>query len=215
MSIHRSKHPYDSYYKLDNHILEQVEENQYIGVTIHQNLKLASHINKISNKANFVLGFIQHNLKHANRDLKELAYTSLVRSILEYSSTVWDHFYQKDIDRLERAQQGAARFVFNDYKPISRVTSMVSQLGWKQPVERRQHRLSLLYKIINGLVAIPAVSHIHLNTRNIRIRNSKSLKLPICTIDTFKHSFSCYHQTGTHYQMIQEIEITCPPSKKT
>ena len=32
MSIHRSKHPYSSYYKLDNHILEQVEENPYLGL---------------------------------------------------------------------------------------------------------------------------------------------------------------------------------------
>ena len=130
---------------MDNHILEQVEENQYPGLTIHKSLKLASHINKISNKANYVLGFIKRNLKHANRDIKELAYASLVRSILEYSSTVWDPFYQKDIDRLERAQRRAARFVFNDYKPFSSVTSMVSQLGWKPLAERRrEHRLSLL-----------------------------------------------------------------------
>ena len=37
MSIHRSKHPYSSHYKLDNHILEQVEEThtlelQYIKI---------------------------------------------------------------------------------------------------------------------------------------------------------------------------------------
>ena len=69
MSIHRSKHPYSSHYKLDNHILEHVEENSYLGVTKHKNLKLASNINKISNNANSVLGFIQYNLKHANRDL--------------------------------------------------------------------------------------------------------------------------------------------------
>ena len=61
MSIHRSKHPHSSHYKLDNHILEQVEENPYLGVTIHKGLKLASNINKVSNKANSVLGFIQHN----------------------------------------------------------------------------------------------------------------------------------------------------------
>ena len=97
MSIHRSKHPYSSHYVLDNNTLKQVEENPYLGVTIHKSLKWASHINKISNKANSVLGFIKRNLRHANRDLKELAYTSLVRSILEYSSTVWDPFYQKDM----------------------------------------------------------------------------------------------------------------------
>ena len=112
MSIHRSKHYYSSHYKLDNHILGHVEENPYLGVTIHKNL---SHINKISNKANYDLGLIQRNLRHANRDLRELSYTSLVRSILEYSSTAWDPFYKKYIDRLERVQRRAARFVFDDY----------------------------------------------------------------------------------------------------
>ena len=44
---------------------------------------------------------------------------------------------------------------FNDHNPISNVTSMVSQLGWKPLTEsRRKHRPSLLYKIINGLVVI-------------------------------------------------------------
>ena len=45
------------------------------------------------------------HLQYANHDLKELACILLVRSILEYSSTVWDTFYQKDIDRLEMVQQ--------------------------------------------------------------------------------------------------------------
>ena len=45
---------------------------------------------------------IQHNLKHANRDLREIAYISFVMWILEYSSTVWDPFYQESMDRLER-----------------------------------------------------------------------------------------------------------------
>ena len=113
------------------------KKNPYLEVTIHQNPKWASHINKILNKANFLLGFIQRNLKLVNRDLKELAYVSLVRSILEYSSTVRDPFYQKDIGRLERVQRRIARFVFNDYKPISSVTSMVSQLDWKPLTERK------------------------------------------------------------------------------
>ena len=167
MSIHRSMHPYSSHYKLDNHILDQVEENPYLGLTIHKSLKWASHINKISNKANSVFGFIKRNLKHAIRDLIELAYTSLLRSILECSSTIRDPFYQKDIDRLDRVQRRAATFVLNYYKPLSSVTSMVSKLGWKPLAERRrEHRLSLLYKIINGLVAIPADTHLHFNTRN-------------------------------------------------
>ena len=66
---------------------------------MHQNPKWASHMNKILNNANSALGHIKRNLKHGNRDLKELAYTSFARSILEYSSTAWDPFYQKGTSR--------------------------------------------------------------------------------------------------------------------
>ena len=66
MSIRRSNHPYSSQYKLDNHILEQVEENPYLGVIIHRNIKWPNYINKILNKANYVMGLIQRNLKIAN-----------------------------------------------------------------------------------------------------------------------------------------------------
>ena len=192
MSIHRSKHSYTSHCKLNNQIFKQVEQNPYLGVTIHKNLKWDSHINKILNKAKSVLGHIQCNLK-------ELAYTSLVRSIWEYSGM--DPFYQKDIDRLERVQRRAAIFVFNDYKPISSATSMVSQLGWKTLTDKRQeHRLSLLYKIINGLVAIPADTQLHLNTK--KNCNSKSLKLAICTTLSNTLFLLLPSETGTYYRMI-------------
>ena len=110
----------------------------YLGVTIHQRIKLASKINKITNKAKYVLGFVKRYLKHANRDLKELVYASLERSFLEYSSTVWDPFFQKDIDRLESVKLRAARFVFTDSKSISSLTSMVSQLFRKPLAETRR-----------------------------------------------------------------------------
>ena len=58
------------------------------------------------------MGFVQRNPKHENRDLKELAYTSRVTSILEYSSTGEDPFYQKDIDMLEMVLRRAAGLVF-------------------------------------------------------------------------------------------------------
>ena len=96
---------------------------------MHKNVKWANHINKISNKVNSVLAFVQRNLRHATRDLIELAYALLAWSILEYSSTVWVPFYHKDIDRLKRLERCAARFVFNDYKPLSCVTSTESKLG--------------------------------------------------------------------------------------
>ena len=80
------------------------------------------------------------------KKIKESACISLVRSGLDYSSTIRDPYHQKDINRIETMQRRAARFVQNDYKRTSSVTSMMEVLGWKHLHERRrEQRLNLHY----------------------------------------------------------------------
>ena len=88
------------FYELDKHILQQVPENPYLGITISEDLKWTSHINKISRKANSTLGFLRRNLKHCPESCRKTAYLALIRSSLEYSSVVWDPHLQKDIEKL-------------------------------------------------------------------------------------------------------------------
>ena len=145
---------------------------------ISNNLKWSSHIKKITNRATSTLGFLHRNLKHCSKTLKETAYTSLVRSVLGYSSTVWDPYLQKDIDRLESIQRRAARFVYNDYGRTTSVMEMMKKLDRKPLSERRwEHLLILMYKIVNDLIAIPAETHITLNRGNTRSSTTNKLKL--------------------------------------
>ena len=76
------------HYTLDNHILEKVKNNPYLGVSISDDLKWATHINKICNRANSTLGFIRRNLKKCDKKFKESAYISLVRFVLDYLGPV-------------------------------------------------------------------------------------------------------------------------------
>ena len=167
-----------SLYSLNNHILEQVNENPYLGLTINDSLKWSSQINEMCNRANSTLGFIRRNLKHCNKKFKETACISLVCSVLDYSASVWDPYLQKDIDRIESIQRRGARLVQKDYQRTSSVTSMMNELGWKPLAHRRrEQRFTLLIKIINGLVAIPATNHILFNTRPTRFRHNKQIKV--------------------------------------
>ena len=50
-------------YTLCDHILKQVEENPYLGLTLTENLKWSSHITKITKKATTTLNFLRRNLK--------------------------------------------------------------------------------------------------------------------------------------------------------
>ena len=107
-----------------------VSSTPYLGVCLKTMEWEAHIINKITSKANFTLGFLRRNLKACPPKLRETAYFSLVRSPLEYSSAVWDPFRQKDIDKLEKNQRSAARFVTQNYRQTACVTSLIQNLGW-------------------------------------------------------------------------------------
>jgi len=52
-----------------------------------------------------MLNFIKRNLHECSEEVKSLAFRSLVRPILEYSSPVWDPYLAKDILALEKVQR--------------------------------------------------------------------------------------------------------------
>ena len=96
-------------YQLKGVTLGQVTNSPYLGVSISENLEWGDHISKIASKANSTLGFLRRNLKGCPSKLKEIAYFSMVRSLLEYSCPVWDPYRQGDIDKLNKIQRAAAR----------------------------------------------------------------------------------------------------------
>ena len=115
-------------------------------------------------------------------------YTSLVRSLLEYSSTVWDPHVQKEIGKIEGIQHRAARYTKRDYQSRNPgcVTAMLQELDLPSLQERRrQDRLTFLFKIIEGhLPGIKAEKHLApiLKKRLIRPTRSENQKKYSTTI---------------------------------
>ena len=138
--------------------LVNVSSTPYLGVCLSETLEWEAHINKITSrpKANSTLAFLWRNLKACPPKLRVTAYFSLVRSSLEYSSAVWDPFRQKNINKLEKIQRSAARFVTQNYRQTASVTSLIQNLGWTDLKTRRKNsRLVSMFKILNELVEIP------------------------------------------------------------
>ncbi len=209
MSIHRGKKS-SYYYQLNNQFLKLVQDNPYLGVQISSDLKWTTHINKVCAKSNSTLGFIRRNLKHSGKNLKEQAYISLVRPVLEYASIVWDPHTQKDIDRIEGVQRRAARFVCNDYSRHSSISQMMTELRWTPLKERRRdQRLTFFHRIVHDLVAIPS-DIMHINSRKQRTSHSKCIKMVACKTDTYKYSF--IPRTIPEWNSLPESAVLCETS---
>ena len=131
-----------------------------------------------------------------------------LRSVLEYSCSVWDPHLDKDISQVEKIQRSAARFVKNDYSRHSSVTEMMKELNWKPlHTRRRENRLALMFKIINNLVAIPADNYISFNTRETRNKHSMQIKVKSPNIDCYKYSF--LPRTIIDWNSLNQEEVNC------
>jgi hypothetical protein len=70
----------------------------------------------VCKKANATLGFLRRNLRNVPETCRKTTYDTLLRSIMEYGATIWNPYLKGDIDKLERIQNRAIRFVKKDYK---------------------------------------------------------------------------------------------------
>ena len=141
--------------------------------------------------------------------IKDKCYTTYVRPIVEYASSVWDPNTQKYINKLEAVQRRAARYVFSDYQRESSPSSMQLRLGWPTLRARRlQGKAVMMYRIVNNLVAIPENVHLTRRETSTRGHNARFLQ-PNTRVRAYKHSF--FPSTIRIWNTLPE-ELTQKPS---
>ena len=131
----------------------------------------SKHINQITTKANNPLNFIKRNIQTNNPKLKESAYKTYARPLVEYAASVWDPWQNKYIEKIEMIQHRAIRYIFNDYSSSSSVTNM-----------REIASLTMFYKIKHNLVNIKFPDNIHPSLRS-------GYPFPRSTMNAHKQSF--------------------------
>ena len=189
LRITRKRSPVETEYSIHDHILEKGDIAKYLGVSLHKHCSWSPHIHQTAKKANNTRAFLQRNLRMAPTTIKKRAYESLVRSILEYSSVVWDPHTAVEVNRLEMVQRRYAHYVCNDYGCTSSVTSMLKNIGWEQLEERRaKSRVTMLYRIVNDLVDIPATDYL-LQAPTTRKNSDATFRVPYARTLAYQRSF--------------------------
>ena len=131
--------PTPNMYTFCGQTLTSVDSNCYLGIHLSNTLNWTAQTKAASTIAQQTLGVVRRNLNKCPTHIKAVAYTSLVRPILEYASAAWDPHSQNNIKTLERIQRQAARFCTNNYsREPGSVTKLLQELGWK-PFKREEN----------------------------------------------------------------------------
>ena len=134
------------------------------------------HIDRIVKMVNCTLGFLKRNLRISNTDTKAAAYLSLVRPTLEYCASVWSPHTDQSKHKLEMVQRRAAIYCTNRYHNTSSTTEMLGDHQWETLESRRTRiQLTMLFKIVNDLVDIPAEEYLSPASTRTRAFHLKKL----------------------------------------
>ena len=133
-------------YNMGGTPLQITPDITYLRVILNNKLQWDTQVNKACAKSMRLLGFLRRNMYNCPAAIKERAYTTLVRPLVEYSSPVWSPHTQRDIKKVEKIQRVAARFVTRC--PTRRsapdsVSELISSLGWVSLVEARREKASI------------------------------------------------------------------------
>lgn len=115
----------------------------------------------------------------------------MVRPSLEYASVVWDPHTKSNIQKIEKIQRLAARFIYSRYRRRDSPSAML-QLANLEPLEdrRRAARLNLLRLIYFSKLEIKPENYmVKDSSRPSRHKHSCSIKPIFARTNLYKHSF--------------------------
>ena len=189
LQVTRARNPLTFTYSLKGQDLEAVNTAKYLGVDLSNNLSWNSHMDRTTKKANSMLGFLRRNLRINNSDTKA-SYKTLVRPNLEYCASVWSPYTATGKRKVEMVQRRAARYATNRNHNTSSETDMLQDLDWESLESRRAKiQLTLLFKVIQDPVDIPASAYLTPASTRTRANHTKKLRQISSKSDGYKHSF--------------------------
>ena len=145
--------------------------------------------------------------------------------MMEYGAIVWDPYTTSHINKLERIQRRAARFITGNYKTREEgsVTKMFNDLKLENlQLRRTSLRLVFLYKGVEGLVPAINPSEFFVKSKpkckikpkrfdnfesanignNSVKNNSKALETTACNTEQYKNSF--FVKSVIHWNQLDE-----------
>lgn len=180
-------------------LLEMTDTVKDLGIRFTYNMDFSSHILELVSQSLKLLGFIyRHTTKFSSQDSLKILFFSLVRSKLEYCSTVWNPYQIKYINKIESVQKRFIRFLFlksfgyypswNNESSIS-YSSLLSLFNFESLQHRRNNiDIKCLHNLLTSSVNSHLLSRIAIHVPRENCRTSKTFNINYARTCYYKYS---------------------------
>ena len=201
LTVHINLEPNIHDYNIGGEPLTHVSEMEDLGIIVHSNLKWNSHIIKICKKARKILGLVTRTLSYqAPLVAKKTACLSMVRSIIEYGSSVWSPKTKTLLIEIERIQRKFTNFItcnarYDSPHHIDYKTRLLTLNLLPTSYRREINDIVLLLKSIHDKTNIDLTDYIEFDNRDSGPRtrlldHQTRIKVIKTRLDTTTHFFS-------------------------
>ena len=176
----------------DNIPLNFIDRHKHLGITFQNDYKWTYHIENLVQTASKKIAVMRSLKYKLNRTTLSTLYIVFIRPVLEYADVVWDGCNEENSEKLEKLQLDAAKIVTGLPCYASR-ESLYQETGWEPLKERRfRHKLTFLYKIINGNAPLYLEDLLPIMVGEISsypLRNRNNFNTPRCRYISYEKSF--------------------------
>ena len=175
-----------------------------LGIILDKHMALKQHVSAILKRCYFHLKNIGYLSRYLNRDSKKMLVNALINSRLDYANAILHGLPSKQINRLQKLQNSAARLVTRT-KKWDHITPVLKSLHWL-PVNRRiqfkillitfkciQFKILLItFECLHGLALNHLIDLIPLSKPTRQLRNSSKLLLQKPFVKTSAYGDRCF-----------------------
>ena len=165
------------YYTMEKKILDYVNSEKDLGVTMNRTLNFTEHANFLYSKANQRLGLLKRTCHFVgNTNKRRVLYLTMVRSIFEHCPVIWRPSSNTTINRFESLQKRAIKWINQDINNSYSSNEMLYHIHCKQlnilPIQFRfvYHDLKLFHLIIHNFSCIKLPAYMHFFQGGSRLR---------------------------------------------
>lgn len=200
------------YIKINEQIIEIVNEMKYLGFTLDDKLKLNKQVNITIAKIAMKIGFMYRNCKFLSKYYKKLLYRSIIEPYFIYCPSLMFFCNEENLERLQIMQNKVMRFILNEKyeKPIKEMLEELDLLNVRQQL--CYFMLIMVYKIVNDLAPIYLKDNLTYNSHNRNLRNADKIEIKFCAKTStqnslFYNGFRIFNDLPVEIRQTKELKI--------